>query len=194
MFFKNLFKTKTNIELKDKKELDIENNSNLFTIEQIIECIKLLGEDYISLEDKIIISDDITIKEYGVNVEYGKVVFGNYECSLSFNPDSNVFISENPGIISIYLKVIKNCFKNIDDIKVNFIGSLFHELRHAYQRIHTPEVLYNNRNENYWDRKCENDAIDFVEDILKKYRDKINDILEVKNNNWNYNVREDVKI
>lgn len=175
--------------------MKIINNSKIFTTEQINKCIKLLGEEYQNLKDELIIYENYT---YNVPIGYGlmlgNISFGNYKTTFTLSGEGIVESSE-PGIISIYLDNIKACFRELDELKINFVGSLIHELRHAYQRILNPNALCNFLGkESYHEQWREKDAEEFSKEVTIKYQKEINEILGISKEGWIFDSTKPIKI
>lgn len=95
--------------------------------------------------------------------------------------------------INIYTFNSKKVHSQIDMLKLHILITLAHEIRHLYQSIYAPKkftkslINYNLQKKNsQW---CERDANKFLKAISNKYKQEINEIVNLKPINYNWFIK-----
>ncbi|MGG3890259.1 DUF3920 family protein [Metabacillus fastidiosus] len=168
--------------IRDKGKTKVINHSKIITKNEIQSILNLLHSDYDNLGAEITIYKNkyqpllrvLNPCKSGLHYETFKMVFKRIIGGNHFR-----------GIISLF--PFNHYFKSDEEYKLFLTYDILHEIRHAYQRIHK-EKKYHVHNQNYIDATksgyanqwLERDANQFATRMMNKYKNKINEILNVK--------------
>jgi len=164
------------------KMIKLKNYSNLITTREINKCLNIINRRYLNLNIQITIYDNI---EQTLN---DKISIGE-----------NTFCKVKEGIVNgaqyfewgwNIIRIFPFNHSNKNNIKLQIVYDILHEIRHAFQR----KYAYKNYladGKNYHEKGVEwsklwieKDAIKFQSKMFNRHRNKINNILDVLNDNW----------
>ncbi|MGV7116667.1 hypothetical protein [Paenibacillus kyungheensis] len=168
--------------------MDIIFHNEVITHEQVRECIKLLGDEYLDLPFQVIIYKDVAEVQKEWENE-PNMIDRSYE-DVIYHPDTAPpgICTGNPKMIRIYpFNIGVSEISELQELKFGLIYYLFHEIRHAYQYQHElfkDDTIYHPSGEdmvNYANSPAEKDAYKFAEDKVTDpfINSKIKEILEI---------------
>lgn len=153
---------------------------------KIYKCIDLLHNDYKIMNTKIYV--------YNSKLSLFLHFLLNTKSKLGFKDIKMVYGGKCCGLHcenTIYLFTFNRKNINKDISKLSIIYDLYHELRHAYQYKYKAKKFnkymqnyVNCMEHGYHDQWIERDANAFSRRMFKKYKNELNNILNIKNKNW----------
>lgn len=158
--------------------IKIHNYSKLFSEVELNKIINMLSKKYIAMD-----LDIYLLKNKWHSLFY-YFILGNDEIK-------NIFQSKVSGVslhrqAKIFIYPFNYANENIEIIKLYVINTLFHEIRHQWQKLNNP-IFYKKHNlnsynysidsEKYSKQKHEEDATGFSQRIMIKNYKRINDIV-----------------